>query len=63
MSEVWQLISRIRASLVKESKTAGLFHQHTERRDRKSFFRRLAEKNGSPPIDWEEVIAVRRILG
>ena len=25
-------------------------------RERKSFFRRLAEKNGSPRIDWEDVI-------
>ena len=24
--------------------------------ERKSFFRRLAEKKGAPPIDWEEVI-------
>lgn len=27
---------------------------------RKSFFRRLAESKGSPKIDWEEVLIVRR---
>lgn len=27
---------------------------------RKGFFRRLAEKKGSPPIDWEEVIVMRK---
>lgn len=26
--------------------------------ERKSFFRRLAEKKGSPAIDWEDVICV-----
>jgi hypothetical protein len=28
--------------------------------ERKSFFRRVAEKNGSPPIDWEECLWVLR---
>lgn len=50
---------RCRAMLVKE------IHQGTDmftgeevnkRVERKSFFRRLAEKKGSPKIDWEEVI-------
>lgn len=33
--------------------------EETQRRkERKSFFRRLAEKNGSPHIDWEDVICM-----
>jgi macrodomain Ter protein organizer (MatP/YcbG family) len=32
----------------------------TKRTERKSFFRRLAEKNGSPAIDWEEVVWARK---
>ena len=28
---------------------------------RKSFFRRLAEKKGSPKIDWEDVICLERL--
>ena len=53
-------VCRIRAMLVKESSHAGLFGYHVERKSRKSFFRRLAEKNGSPSIDHEEVIVVRK---
>lgn len=52
-------IVRIRAMLVKETKHAGLFGEHVDRKERKSFFRRLAEKKGSPRIDWEEVLVVR----
>ncbi len=55
-------IERIRAMLVKEQVLPGLFGEVVERKERKSFFRRLAEKNGSPPIDWEEVLFVRRRL-
>lgn len=32
-------------------------------KDRKSFFRRIAEKRGSPPIDWECVIWCRKQQG
>jgi hypothetical protein len=47
--------------LVKESSHTCLFgHEHVTRKERKSFFRRLAEKKGSPRIDWEEVIVVRK---
>lgn len=57
------VVERCRAWLVKEHTTPTLFgDDHTTRTERKSFFRRLAEKNGSPRIDWEEVIwAVRKI--
>ena len=36
---------------------------HTRRIERKSFFRRLAEKKGSPRIDHEDVIIMRKPLG
>lgn len=57
----FQSVCRIHAMLVKEQTHAGLFHDHVERRERKSFFRRLAEKKGSPRIDYEEVIVVRKV--
>ena len=53
-------LERVRALLVKETTTAGLFGEKTTRKERKSFFRRLAEKKGSPPIDWEDVLFLRR---
>jgi len=31
--------------------------------ERKSFFRRLAERKGAPPIDWEDVLVFRKPLG
>ena len=36
---------------------------HARRIERKSFFRRLAEKKGSPRIDHEDVIIMRKPLG
>ena len=53
-------LERIKASLVKETVTAGLFGDVRKIKERKSFFRRLAEKNGSPAIDWEEVLICRK---
>ena len=53
-------LERIRAMLVKETTSEGLFGKITTKKERKSFFRRLAEKKGSPRIDWEEVLIVRR---
>jgi hypothetical protein len=53
-------LERIRAWLVEETIHAGLFGDVREKKERKSFFRRLAESKGSPPIDWEEVICVRK---
>lgn len=48
-------VERIHAHL-----TQTVFENGRERTiERKSFFRRLAEKKGSPRIDWEEVLVVR----
>jgi hypothetical protein len=47
--------------LVEETTHAQLFGaDHVMRKERKSFFRRLAEKKGSPRIDYEEVLICRR---
>ena len=48
------------AMLVKETKTDGLFGEIVEKKERKSFFRRLAEAKGSPPIDYEVVICCEK---
>jgi hypothetical protein len=49
------------AMLVKETKMKTLFgHTHTERTERKSFFRRLAEAKGCPPINYEVVICMQK---
>lgn len=53
-------IERVRAMLVTETVEAGLFGEIVTHKERKSFFRRLAEKKGSPRIDWEEVLFVRK---
>ena len=54
-------VERIRAMLVKEDRQPGLFGEDVVKTtERKSFFRRLAEKKGSPRIDWEEVLMVRK---
>lgn len=51
----------IKASLVKEQRHPGLFGDEiVERTERKGFFRRLAEKKGSPPIDEEDVLILRK---
>lgn len=51
-----------RAWLVEERGTQYdlLGEKHTKTVERKSFFRRLAEKKGSPRIDWETVICMRK---
>ena len=51
-----------RAWLVEDRGTQiDLFGQaHTKTIERKSFFRRLAEKNGSPRIDYEIVICQQK---
>ncbi len=53
---------RAHAMLVKETSHPDLFGgaDHVERTERKSFFRRLAEKKGSPKIDFEEVVFARK---
>jgi hypothetical protein len=51
-----------RAWLVEERGAQHTIFGEVETRtvQRKSFFRRLAEKNGSPRIDWETVICMRK---
>ena len=49
------------AMLVKETSHKTLFgHTETKRKERKSFFRRLAESKGSPRIDYEVVLCMER---
>ena len=57
----FEVFERVRAMLVKETRHPDLFggEDHVETKSRKSFFRRLCEKRGSPAIDWEEVIWCR----
>jgi DNA modification methylase len=50
-------VERIHAMLVEEYAAKDLFEGDVvTRKERKSFFRRLAEKKGSPRIDYEEVL-------
>lgn len=57
-SQGFIVFKRVHASLVKEDRHPGLFEggDIVKTTERKSFFRRLAEKKGSPRIDFEEVI-------
>lgn len=57
----FEVFCRCRCWLVKESSHPSLFDEAPviKTTERKSFFRRLAEKNGSPRIDWEEVILAK----
>lgn len=49
------------AMLVKEERKKSLFgHEIVNRKERKSFFRRLAEQKGSPAIDYETVLCMRK---
>lgn len=51
----------VRAMLVREEAVPDLFDgPQVRRRERKSFFRRLAERKGSPPIDYEVVWFMRK---
>ena len=58
----FRLVCRHRAMLVKHGDRQKLLDggEHQTTRERKSFFRRMAEKKGSPRIDWEDVICVQR---
>lgn len=59
-SEGFETICEHKSMLVKEVKQKTLFgHTETKRKERKSFFRRLAESKGSPRIDFENVICMR----
>lgn len=57
-SQGFIVTTRVHAMLVKETREPDLFggDDHVTTTERKSFFRRLAEKKGSPRIDFEEVI-------
>ncbi len=58
------MVERIQASLVKEDSHPSLFGgMDTKLTERKSFFRRMAEKKGSPRIDHEDVIVMRKASG
>lgn len=72
-SDQWQALceahgfvttERIRAWVVEDNGTQGNMFGDDKvlRKERKSFFRRLAEKNGSPRIDWEDVIVMTKPL-
>ena len=58
----FQHVERVHAMLVEEhGEQMDIFGGATARRkERKSFFRRLAEKKGSPRIDHEDVIIMRK---
>lgn len=57
----FEVFERCRCWLVKETREPSLFGgEHVTTTERKSFFRRLAEKKGSPRIDWEETLWTRR---
>jgi hypothetical protein len=59
----FSVFERTHAMLVKEERHPDLFggDEHVRKTERKSFFRRLAEKKGSPRIDWEEVLWARKL--
>jgi len=53
----FRVFERTRCWLVKEETHPSLFGGTvTKTKSRKSFFRRLAERKGSPRIDYEEVL-------
>lgn len=57
----FEMVERVHAMLTSETVHDDMFEGTTKStRSRKSFFRRLAEKKGSPPIDFEEVLFARR---
>ena len=55
-------VERIRAMLVKSNGARYSLDGEVveDKTERKSFFRRLAEKNGSPAIDWEDVLILKK---
>jgi hypothetical protein len=61
-AEGFRLVCRHRAMLVKHHGSQDTIFGDVEHvtTQRKSFFRRLAEKKGSPPIDFEDVICMER---
>lgn len=58
----FRVIRWAHAMLVKETRHGDLFDGESIKvTERKSFFRRLAEKRGSPKLDWEDVIFVQKV--
>jgi hypothetical protein len=56
-------LEEIHAMLTKEESHPSLFGgEHKKVKERKSFFRRLAEKKGSPKIDFEVVYIMQKPL-
>jgi hypothetical protein len=56
-------VARVYAMLGRKWKEEMLTGETVEReKSRKSFFRRLAERKGSPRIDWEEVLVMQKPL-
>ena len=55
-------VERVKAMLIKKAKIQkNLFGENIDlKKERKSFFRRLAEEKGSPSINWEEVLFVKK---
>ena len=51
------------AMLVKETRETGIFGDEIiKKKERKSFFRRLAENKGSPKIDFEVVLCCQKMI-
>ena len=59
----FRLVCRHRAMLVKNHGEQETMWEGTKqlRTERKSFFRRLAERKGSPAIDWEDVLCLEKL--
>ena len=53
-------VERIYAMNTTETIEAGLWGDVVTLKQRKSFFRLMTERKGSPRIDWEEVLVVRK---
>lgn len=57
----FKTVKEVHAMLVQEERRPHLFDgERVVRRERKSFFRRLAETKGSPRVDWETVWFMRK---
>ncbi len=57
----FETVAEAHAMLVKTHEYTNLFgEEDVEKKERKSFFRRLAESKGSPKIDYEVVLIMRK---
>lgn len=58
----FELIEHHYAMLKMTSKRTTLFgDEEIKKKEKKSFFKKLAEKKGSPNIDWEDVLIFRKV--